>query len=229
MRKWKIIGSLLLVFIVCGAGSFYYFTEVKEYNVEDPELDSIASSEYKIDLPLDEETVEEAMEAVQAETEATSDETSVVQSSEEKSTDKNTSQSTQPKKTKKMGESASQTTKITVESILAKYEPAFESLEAQANSKLDSLVNTAAGEYKEKKNNKEEISYWYFYNKYSAAASRMEANTDEAFTIVYNALVSELKENGYKASQADSFKSKYEQTKKAQRKSILDKALAQLN
>lgn len=111
--------------------------------------------------------------------------------------------------------------KVTAESIKAKYRPVFESLQSQANGKLDALVGAAISEYKTKQANGESISYSYFYQKYSSAGRALEGKTDAAFYYIYGALESELKKHGYDASQAADFKQQYAAAKKAREASLL--------
>lgn len=112
--------------------------------------------------------------------------------------------------------------------IAAKYEPSFVQLEAQANSKIDALVSHAYGEYKTKKQNGEDVDYFYFYSKYSTAGKILERKTDSTFNYVYNALVNELKDNGYDSTEAQKYKTAYEAAKKERRSAILDKAKANM-
>ncbi|MEW8969223.1 MAG: hypothetical protein AB2411_01290 [Mesobacillus sp.] len=118
--------------------------------------------------------------------------------------------------------------KPTAEQIAAKYEPSFRELEAQANGKIDALVGHAIGEYVAKKQNGEEVSYFYFYSKYNTAGKILERNTDGAFNYVYKALVKELKDNGYNSSAAQQYKTAYETAKKQRRAALMNKAKAAL-
>jgi hypothetical protein len=111
--------------------------------------------------------------------------------------------------------------KVTAESIKAKYRPVFESLQSQANGKLDALVGAAISEYKTKQANGESISYAYFYQKYSSAGRALEGKTDAAFYYIYGALESELQKHGYDASQAAEFKQQYAAAKNSREASLL--------
>lgn len=110
---------------------------------------------------------------------------------------------------------------ITVAAIKDKYNPTFAALEGQADAKLNALIGRAKAEYVQKRENGEDISYGYFYNKYSAAASELEANTDAVFYGLLGAVKRDLERNGYAAGYADSFVSEYEQKKAARRNNIL--------
>jgi hypothetical protein len=119
-------------------------------------------------------------------------------------------------------------TKPSAVDIASKYEPTFEQLEAQANSKIDALVSHAYSEYQTKKQNGEDVSYFYFYSKYSTAGKILERKTDSTFNYVYGALVNELTENGYDSTEAKKYKTAYEAAKKERRSALLDKAKSNL-
>lgn len=118
--------------------------------------------------------------------------------------------------------------KPTADQVAAKYEPTFRELEAQANGKIDALVGHAIGEYVDKKQNGEEVSYFYFYSKYNTAGKILERNTDSAFNYVYKALVKELKDNGYDSTAAQQYKTAYEAAKKQRRAALINKAKSAL-
>ncbi|NUJ69838.1 hypothetical protein HUS64_21345, partial [Pseudoalteromonas sp. 2102] len=109
-----------------------------------------------------------------------------------------------------------------------KYRPSFELLQQQANAKIDALVDHAIGEYKERKANGQSVSFNYFFSKYNTAAQELEAKTDAAFNVIYNALENELKKNGFSPNHAKEFRETYEQQKSAQRNALLKKALSKL-
>jgi hypothetical protein len=112
--------------------------------------------------------------------------------------------------------------KVTAESIKAKYRPVFESLQSQANGKLDALVGAAISEYKTKQANGESISYAYFFQKYSSAGRALEGKTDAAFYYIYGALENELIQHGLDASQAAEFKQQYAAAKNSREASLLE-------
>ncbi|MCX8003169.1 MAG: hypothetical protein N2661_11390, partial [Anoxybacillus mongoliensis] len=72
------------------------------------------------------------------------------------------------------------------------------------------------------------VSFNYFFVKYNTAAQELEAKTDAAFNIIYNALENELKKNGFSPNHAKEFREIYEQQKSAQRNALLKKALNKL-
>ncbi|WP_423408394.1 hypothetical protein AABM38_22570 [Heyndrickxia sp. MSNUG] len=117
---------------------------------------------------------------------------------------------------------------ITAETIKAAYRPAFESLQSQANAKVDALVNTAFSEYQSKKQSGESVSITYFFQKYTSAGKEIESNTDETFNYIYGALVNDLENRGFSSSEANEFKTQYENAKSARESALISKAKSAL-
>jgi len=117
---------------------------------------------------------------------------------------------------------------ITAETIKAAYRPAFESLQSQANAKVDELVNTAYSEYQSKKQSGESVSITYFFQKYTSAGKELESNTDETFNYIYGALVNDLENRGFSSSEANEFKTQYENAKSARESALISKAKSAL-
>lgn len=117
---------------------------------------------------------------------------------------------------------------ITAEMIKGAYRPSFEELQAQANAKIDALVNAAFSEYSAKKESGESISFTYFYRKYTSAGKELEASTDTTFNYIYDSLVSDLETRGFSASEASEFKTQYESAKAARENALIDKAKSAL-
>jgi ABC-type cobalt transport system substrate-binding protein len=118
--------------------------------------------------------------------------------------------------------------KVTVQQIKNEYRPVFESLQEQANGRLNTLVGHAESEYHAKKASGEKIRVGYFISKYKSAGESLEANTDKVFNIVYSALQRDLKKNGYKANEAKEFKNQYETEKDALRDILFSKVKERL-
>lgn len=116
--------------------------------------------------------------------------------------------------------------KPTVASVKEKYTQSFEALQSQAESKLNGLVGRAQAEYNSKKANGESISFGYFYNKYMAAASNMEASTDAAFENLMAVVEKDLENSGYNKSYAESFRNEYEASKESLRSELYNKAIS---
>lgn len=117
---------------------------------------------------------------------------------------------------------------ITAETIKAAYRPSFESLQSQANAKVDALVNTAYSEYQSKKQSGESVSITYFFQKYTSAGKELENNTDETFNYIYGALVNDLENRGFSSSEANEFKTQYENAKSARESALISKAKSAL-
>lgn len=113
----------------------------------------------------------------------------------------------------------------TVASIKGEYTPAFESLQSQADGKLNSLVGRAKKEYTDNKAQGKKIDFPYFYNKYYGAAEALEGQTDTVFHSVLNAVEKDLAANGYDKSYAQSYADDYNARKKARREELLKKAM----
>jgi len=115
------------------------------------------------------------------------------------------------------------TDRSTAATIKSRYSGSFDSLQGQAQSKLGALVGQAQGEYAAKKASGETVNPAYFYQKYSGAASSVEAKTDAAFNSLYKSMTSELKANGLSTSAADEYKAQYEATKEGLRNELMSK------
>lgn len=250
-KTFKIAIVTVLVLLAGGAGSIYYFLNVKEYDVADAKVEEITKADYQIDLPdadsADDDGNSEADGADgEGEVEASGDGSGV---NEEDGTTSTSGKELKPesKQKEKVNENPSGSKKsradvtqntekndarvkekqaVTAESIKAAYRPVFESLEAQANDKVDSLVSAAYSEYKTKKENGESVSVTYFYRKYSAAGKELESMTDHTFQYVYESLEGELKKRGFSAKEAREFKTQYENAKTAREAALIEKAKA---
>lgn len=231
-KAWKYILISLLVLILGAGGTIYYFLNVKTYEVADEEIEEITESEYQIELPkLDTPstttngsgTTEEAANSGDGSEEGTGttnegSQTNTESSNSTETTTNNSSTSNNNTTTKPT------TSEITVATIKDTYRPVFESLESQANAKIDSLVSRAFSEYSAKKDNGESISFAYFYQKYTSAGRALESKTDESFNYIYSSLQNDLKKHGYSPNHAQEFKEQYENAKSARESALLNKA-----
>jgi ABC-type cobalt transport system substrate-binding protein len=231
VKKWKIILGALLFILIIGAGTVYYFLNIKEYDTADKEVQEIVNSDYDIALPGEKESETLTNEGTE-ENNKTNQESE--QATEENSESQNsvTSANTTNKSGTNTNNNTSSTSdndqKPTADSIIKKYTPTFSSLESQAEGKIDSLLSHAYAEYQTKKANNEDISYFYFYSKYNSSAKQLEAGTDATFNLIYNAMVKELKSAGYSEAEAKSVKDHYNSVKGERRSSILSTAMAKL-
>jgi hypothetical protein len=258
MKKWKIILAVISVMLLAGAGTLYYLLEVKSYETQDEKVDEVVAEEYDIALPGEEGSDDAAAEGSEDTAEAGDEEGSSEGTDQKSSdtsstsTDSNSSSSSTSTSASNTGSTSSKTaanttgktaasndktvsnqgsgskSKPTAAQIAAKYEPSFQQLEAQANGKIDALVGHALSEYSAKKQNGEEVSYFYFYSKYNTAGKILERKTDSTFNFVYLALVDELKDNGYDSTEAKKYKTAYEAAKKERRSALMNKAKSAL-
>ncbi|GGA20586.1 hypothetical protein [Psychrobacillus lasiicapitis] len=238
MKKLKIFLIAALVIILGGGGYLLYMFKFKEYDIADEEVSEIVADPYKVELPdgtslvIDEQGKVVIGESGESEnntntnTNANNNTTSP-STNEEKLGGKTAGTSTDSTTTgnNSSGTTTTSTEKPTVASIKDKYRPAFEGLEAQADTKINALIGRAVTEYNGKKASGEKVDFGYFYNKYMAAAGNLEASTDTVFNAVLGAVEKDLAANGYDKSYAQSFKDEYEATKKARRDGILKKAM----
>ncbi|RFB11068.1 hypothetical protein DZB84_21405 [Bacillus sp. HNG] len=247
--KKKLILSIIVLLVVAG-GILYYLLEVKEYDTADENVDKIIATEYEISLPaqnpqIDNEAENSNEQATNKETNLESshtidEENEVVNSqNQEEQTNPIQSNSTQTNTTSNGTQTKNQDKKTAqtdtqkedtnpATSITSKYEASFREIETQAIQKIDSLISIGIEEYKTKKSNDEDVSYFYFYSKYSRAGNVLEAKTDEAFQTVYKALTNELVANGLDKSYAKPYLDQYNSSKESRRDALLSKAMAHL-
>lgn len=229
MKKWKIFLSIFVLVLVAGGGTLYYFLNVKEYKTADKKVEGIVKSEYDIQLPDDNSI------GISTQVQAKADPSPTNQTAEKAGsatgsvtvaagkpgavTSRKNSQPTDVVKPKRQ----------TAAEILAKYQPVFEKLESQADEKLNNLLSYAISEYQTKRSNGEDISYFYFYSKYTSAANNLENSTDTTFYYIYNVLVKDLENSGYSTKAAEPIKSHYLSVKKQRRNAIMNQAMSHVN
>lgn len=209
----KIIIKIFILLILGAGGTAYYFLKVKTYDLtQDTVLEEIAKEEYEIVLPP------EANATTPDEGPKNDGNNTGIENPPEGDTVDQTAKSKNP----------SSTDKVTAETLKEKYRPSFESLESQANDKINALVGRAFSEYQEKKANGEEISISYFLTKYKTAGEALETKTDQAFNQVYGALQKDLKSNGFDPNEAADVHASYEAAKKERRNKLLSTAMEKL-
>ncbi|WP_433745001.1 hypothetical protein [Falsibacillus pallidus] len=250
MKKfWKILLLIVLILALGGGATAYYFLKLKTYDVADKKVEEITESDYDIVLPDDSSspnTVEQGDKSTDSSATGKPDSDSAGSSNSDNGTavasndndgkasggTTSASGSTSSSPSTPASGSTSTTTggtqtnsnEVTVAAIKQKYRPSFESLESQANDKINSLIGRAFDEFKTKRAKGESISFGYFYQKYKGAGDELESKTDSAFNIIYKALQSDLKKNGFSTSHAEDFKKQYEDAKNARRAALLKKA-----
>lgn len=236
VKKWKIVLTALVLILAIGAGTLYYFLNIKDYKTADNKVNEIVKTDYNVKLPGEESedspassdgnskgkntgTTEAGLIAVNNSGEKTGSEAA------NDTTGGNAGTSAQ-QSNNQTNSSTSEGSKPTAASIINRYEPSFRDLESQADGKLNSLLSYAKNEYQTKKANKEDISYFYFYSKYTSAAKTLESSTDASFNYIYNALVNELQQAGFSSSEAKPIKDHYTSMKKQRRSALMNKAMA---
>ncbi|WKA50103.1 hypothetical protein QWY22_14515 [Planococcus liqunii] len=228
MKKTLLAASVLLL---CASGYLIYLFGFKEYDIADAEVDSITKEEYVIELAdgskivLDKHGnlmrhVEGSDEAIRMEkfrkelSHSETKEIAKTSSSNRKSSDAIEKYSNPNYKGKG---------KSTVNDIKSKYEPVIADIERQANASLNNLIEVAKNEYFEMEENDQSISYPYFYNKYSAAATELEKRTDQIFYAVIDMMRQELISNDHSISVSKSMEEEYKNRKEKIRRDILKK------
>jgi hypothetical protein len=221
MKKWKVVLSIFVLLLAVGAGTLYYFLNLKEYNTADTKVDEIINSDYQIKFPGDDNS--ESPPEAQAKGQSLNQTDGTVKSGSAKVD--NSGNGTNLSGKSSTGNKAS---KLTAADILAKYQPAFKNLESQVDGKLDSLLSYALNEYQAKKANGEDISYFYLYSKYNGAAKKLEESTDKSFFLIYDTITNELEKSGYSSADALPIKNHYLSLKKERRSALMNKALEHL-
>lgn len=228
MKKLKWILIALVVIVLAGGGYALYLFKFKQYDVADQKVDAVIEEGYEVTLPngsvikLDKEgnVIEESGEQVAVKEKQSPAEQEQGAAQQPTRTD---AESAAGSDSASAPQTSSPTVEPTVASIKESYRVSFEGLEGQADAKLNNLLAMAKNEYLAKLAAGEDISFGYFYQKYTAAAAGLETSTDAVFNALYAALQQELKANGFSASYAQSFKEEYEASKEARRNSVLSK------
>jgi hypothetical protein len=252
MKKSKIFLTLSFMAILIVGGILYYFSSIKSYDTEDVDVKEIVSRDYKVKLPNENEVASPFVaEDRQSDGEASniSDKQAKHQQaigpgkSSQKEADNSPASLSHQEKSSTLNESNINRTNVdtssefsstnpndvqkivTSDTILKKYTPSFKDIEEQANQKVNELISYAVREYKDKKENGEEISYFYFYSKYSTAGKTLEANTDDSFNYIYEHLENELKQKGFDEKNALTFKKQYNKAKKQRKSQLMSKGM----
>lgn len=221
----KIALAALLVMMIGAGAAIYYFVNVKEYDVEDQDVDKITQKQYSLKLPDDTPLPKGVKRDKDGSVWIDKNGHYILENGETIDPETWMAENNQPDQ-KKPTETSD--TKATVEEIKKRYAPTFSHLEGQAKTQLGALVGKAKNEYTDKAAKGEKINPAYFYQKYTDAADTVEAKTDAAFNTVYKSLQNDLKKNDYSPSHAQSFKTSYEKAKKEQKDQLLKKVTGSL-
>ncbi len=98
-------------------------------------------------------------------------------------------------------------------SIKQNYEEKFEALETTAIEEVTNMVELAMDDYRSKKQNGENISYFYFFRTYYPKVTALQNEIDTNFAKKYNDLQEELEKHGYSPEKAERFKEEFEEKK----------------
>ena len=248
MKKLKIIFIALAVVIIAVGGYVLYELKFKNYEVADPNVDKILEEKYEVELADGTKlTIANGNIETVASTEPSSSnknasdknqneqdnnsETNIHKNNDEdadESTDganSSSNNSSTGSSNNSTNSSNEQEERVTVATIKDKYTGAFNLMEKQTKSRLNSLISEAKAELTTKKNNGEKISYGYFYRKYMGAATALEQSTTSAVKSVVQLVELDLKANGYNPEHAQSFVQNYEKTKEGLRSELMKKVL----
>ncbi|WP_318617971.1 hypothetical protein [Sporosarcina sp. YIM B06819] len=221
-KKWKIVIAVIVAILLSVSLYFAYILKFKQYDVADADVTEIVANPYTIELPDGTTiTIDEDGEVIESEAGGT-----VTTSGQNTggTTGNSTTEKVAGTTTNQGGSKVETTTKPTVASVKEKYIPVFGDLQAQADGKLNALIGHAKKELADKKASGQAIDVGYFYNKYSAAATELEKNTDKIFYGAIKVVENDLVKNGFNKSYAKNFAEEYEAAKKERRDSILKKA-----
>lgn len=105
------------------------------------------------------------------------------------------------------------------------YEEKFKQLEAAATEKVIQLVDQAMNDYVTKKQNGENISYFYFFRTYYPKVTSLQNEIEAAFETKYSAVQNELAIYGYSPEKAEKFKNEFEKKKSDLKRQLMMKVV----
>lgn len=109
---------------------------------------------------------------------------------------------------------------VTLEAIVAAYEPKFKALQALALERLEFLFNSAADEYKRQKR-EGTLNRMALTNKYIQAGKLLESSVDARFYSLLGELQAELSSNGFPTAITKEIESNYKKAKTAKKLELL--------
>jgi hypothetical protein len=116
-------------------------------------------------------------------------------------------------------------TSISLDSILTKYETTLQNLKTQVESRLEELMAHALEDYHKTKEEKGKVNLPLFYLKYKKPIDELEAHTDQTFQEIYHDLQEELRENGFNETEAEKLKQQYSQMKENTKAVMLEEVM----
>lgn len=105
--------------------------------------------------------------------------------------------------------------------IIAEHSEKFQHLEATSTIEVTNLVEQALNDYNTKKQNGEDISYFYFYRTYYPKVTALQSEINTAFEKNYSDLQDELEKHGFSPKKAEKFKVEFEEKKKEQMRQLM--------
>lgn len=218
MKKYKLlIGAMAIILAVY----LVYLFAFKSYNTSDVEVDMLTKEEYVIELVDGSKIIlDKNGNLIRHITDSGGnvsiiDVTNRFTNKQAAIIDSNASSVANSQTANKNNTPAS------VKSIKRKYAHALADIEKQAYDNLDELIHLATSEYLEMEANHQKISYPYFYNKYTNAASKLEARTDNVFYAIKEIMEYELKANGHSTKTVESMRKEYKSKKNKVRRDIM--------
>jgi hypothetical protein len=109
-----------------------------------------------------------------------------------------------------------------LESILNNYEPVFVSLQDEAISRLDDLMEQGLEEYR-REERRGTLDQFSLSNKYIQAGRMLEKNVDQLFYDLLDNMKSDLAANGYSTDIAVDIEERYISAKEAKKKELFDR------
>ncbi|HSP23212.1 MAG TPA: hypothetical protein VLQ20_12895 [Planococcus sp. (in: firmicutes)] len=228
MKKYGLLfGAIILIL----GGYLAYLFEFKEYNTSDAEVDVLTKEEYIIELADGSKIVLDKNGNLIRHITGTDGKVTTVDFADSLPISQvsdgavasvtSDSDKSSAEKASVPDASNEKAVKASVKDIEEQYAPALADIEKQAYDNLDNLINLAKSEYLEMEANDQKISYPYFYNKYTGAASKLEARTDKVFEGIMQIMEHELKVNGHSSDTVDSLHKEYKNKKNKLRRDIL--------
>ncbi|MBM7551480.1 hypothetical protein [Thalassobacillus pellis] len=200
MRLARLIFSFVITLpLLCAGMALTYLSLFHSHDIYDKQVSEIVKEEYE--LSTEHSKAEEEFRPIE--------EASI------------------PKERGKGYNLASKQNEESASAIIDSYRPKLEELKQEVYERTEQLIAQAQKEYDEKIDNSEEISYGYFYQKYTQAAKDLEKVTDKAFKDLYQSLQSELSAQDYDKRLADELKQEYQDTKKSLVTAITNKVAAE--
>lgn len=204
-KTLRVIGIILLILFVIGIWVYVEFFRV------DPQLENQLKKEFGSAFFVLESQEPAAREAGIAEK---TDHTSPISQATLEKLEKLDLQKTEPDNLDNKA--------VSQETIVKKYLPRFESLEAVSSGRLDALYNSAVQEYHQQKSSGT-LDRTVLARKYIQAAGMLEKNVDSSFYSSLNEMKAELQSNNLPTDIVEEIAKEYEKAKASQKRKLLSR------